>query len=303
MPLHLKYRPKSFDKILGNKDSVVAIRKLLEDSDSRPHAFLLTGPTGCGKTTTARIIAKELECDGLDYREVDSADFRGIDTIRDIRKRAQLKALQGPTRVWVLDECHKLTNDAQNALLKLLEDTPPHVYMILCTTEPQKLLSTLKGRCAQFQFSPLSEEQMFKLLRRIVKKEKEELSREIYEQIVQDSLCYPRNALQILEKVLAVPKKRRLKTAQKAAEAQSQSIELCRALLKNKGWGSIRKILSGLKDQEPEGIRRHVMAYCSSVLLNSDNMQAGIILEEFIDPFYDSGWPGLVLACYRSVHK
>lgn len=301
MNLHLKYRPHTFDEIVGNKQVVEAIRTLLGNQESRPHSFLLHGPTGCGKTTIARIIAAELECAHNDYREVDSADFRGIDTIREIRKQSQFRPLEGPCRVWVIDECHKLTNDAQNAILKILEDTPSHVYFILCTTDPQKLLGTVRGRCSQFQVQQLSEREMLSLLRHVVKAEEETLPRPVYEQIILDSLGHPRNALQILGQVLSVNPEMRLETAKRAAEETTQAIELCRALLRRAGWKEVAGILSGLMEQDEEGIRRAVMGYCQAILLKESRPAAGLVLEEFIEPFYNSGKPGLVLACYRVI--
>ena len=107
-----------------------------------------------------------------------------------------------------------------------------------------------------------------------------------------------RNALQILERVLSVPEDKRIEVAQQSAAEQSQSIELCRALLNKKPWGEVNKILVGLKDQEAESIRRVVLGYCQSVLLKSDMVRAGRVLEEFLTPFYDSGFPQLVYACY-----
>jgi DNA polymerase-3 subunit gamma/tau len=255
--------------------------------------------TGCGKTTIGRIIASRLGCKGSDFIEVDSADFRGIDTIRDIRKNSGFKALEGDRRLWLIDECHKMTNDAQNALLKILEDTPPHVYFILCTTEPQKLIGTIKGRCQQFQLLPLSDPQMKGLLRYIARKEGEELTDEIYNQIVTSARGLPRNALQILEQVLTVPMENRMTMAKKAEAEVVQSIELCRALLKNASWKQISGILVGLKDQDVEGVRRAVLGYCSAVLTNGkDEPVCGAILEAFVTPFYDSGFPQLVYACY-----
>ena len=176
MSLYLKYRPKDLSQIKGNKSLVDSLNNMLSNKETCPHTFLLHGPTGCGKTTIARIIANELGCHERDFIEINTADLRGIDTSREIINRSQFAPIQGSIMVWLIDECHKLTNDAQNALLKLLEDTPKHIYIILCTTDPQKLLSTIKGRCIQFQVSPLNDIEMFQLLRRIVRDEKEELN-------------------------------------------------------------------------------------------------------------------------------
>jgi len=150
-----------------------------------------------------------------------------------------------------------------------------------------------------FQVKPLSEQEMYHLLRRVTHKEGETLDRELYDIIIQDSLGYPRNALQTLEQVLRADPERRLEIAQQAAIAQSQVVELCRALLKGSPWKVVAKILTGVKDQEPEGIRRAVLGYCQAVLLNGkDDLVCGLIMEEFINPFYDSGFPQLTFACY-----
>jgi len=303
---HLKYRPNTFDEVIGNAELIATLKGVLRNPGDCPHSFLFHGPTGCGKTTLGRIVANALGAVGGDLREVDSADFRGIDTVRDIRKQSQYRPLEGNCRVWILDECHKMSNDAQNALLKALEDTPSHVYFILCTTDPQKLISTIRGRCAQFQVRPLSDTDMMKLLRRVVKGEGASLSKKIYERIIEDAQGHPRNALQVLAQVLVVDEEARLVVAQRSAENESQTIELCRALLANgPSWAKIASILNDLKEQhlDPEGIRRAVIGYCQAVLLKSSrNDAAARVLEKFIDPFYDSGFPELTLASYSSVY-
>jgi DNA polymerase-3 subunit gamma/tau len=298
MSLYLKYRPTDLNQVKGNSDVLKTLGSLLEKGKDCPHTFLLHGPTGCGKTTIARIIATKLNCIGQDLYELDSAHFRGIDTVREVRKMSKLKAIEGATRVWIIDECHKMTNDAQNALLKILEDTPAHVYFVLCTTEPQKLLSTIKGRCSQFQVVPLPETQMKGLLKKIARDEGETLTEEVLNVIVESSTGHPRNAIQILEQVLNGDPTRRQETAFKAAEQLSATIELCRALMGRSPWTKIAAILNGLKDQEAESIRRAVLGYCQAILLKGDNILAASILEVFIEPFYDSGFPQLVFACY-----
>jgi DNA polymerase-3 subunit gamma/tau len=301
----LKYRPESFDDIIGNEDTIQVLRNQLAGDSKQPisRSLLFHGPTGCGKTTLGRIVAQELGAVGNDLREIDSADFRGIDTIRDIRRQSTYKPLEGPCRVWILDEVHKLTNDAQNAMLKALEDTPSHIYYILCTTDPQKLLPTIRGRCAQYQVRPLSDREMKILLRRVVKAEKESLSKEIYEQIIQDCMGHPRNALQVLAQVLSVDGDKRLAVAKRTAEVQSKTIELCRALVKKVPWKEVARILKGLKDEDPEGVRRAVLGYCQAILLgDKPDVSAASVMEEFIEPFYNTGFPGLTFACYSVIY-
>lgn len=300
MSLYHKYRPQELSEMFGNESIVNTLHSTLTSADP-PHAFLFHGPTGCGKTTLARITARELGVKGSDFREVDSADFRGIDTIRELRQNAQYKPMEGLRRAWLLDECHKLTNDAQNALLKALEDPPPHVYYLLATTEPNKLLPTIRGRCSEFQVAPLERKDMFRLIKQIVKAEDETITKPIYEQILQRSEGRPRNAIQILEQVLQAEEGYREEIAEHAGEVQAATIDLCRALIKNEPWGKVKGILDGLQKEDPESVRRAVMGYMKSVLLNTVNDQAGLVMEEFVHPFYNTGFPGLVFACYRVI--
>ena len=302
MSLYLKYRPTSLDQMVGNSAIITLLDAMLRNENC-PHATLLHGPTGCGKTTIARIMANRLKCEKLGFREIDSADFRGVDTIRDIRRQMQFVPLTGSVQVWLLDECHKLTSDAQAALLKALEDTPQHVYFVLCTTDPQKLLPTIRGRCSELPVSSLNEQEMFQLLRHVVKAEGESLPKAAYEQITLHSLGLPRKALQILEQVLVTTPEKRLQTVQKIAEAQSTTIELCRALVTpNVGWKRVASILARLREEEdPETVRRAIMGYCQQILLKEDNESVGNVMLAFRQPFYSVGWPELVLACYTVV--
>lgn len=300
MNLYLKHRPTEFDQIVGNKEVVESISNMMEKDP--PHAFLLTGPTGCGKTTIGRIIANRLDCVGEDLSEINSADFRGIDDVRNIRKLARYSPARGSTRVFLIDECHKMTNDAQNALLKILEDTPKKVYFILCTTDPQKLIGTVKGRCQMFDLKTLSDLEMKILLRRVVKEEEESLEKEVYSQIIQAAKGHPRNALQVLDQVLNVSPENRLETAKKAEILEHASIDLCRALINDRtNWKEVAGILEGLKQEDPEGIRRHVLGYCQAVILKRGNDRVAWVMECFLEPFYNTNFPGLVFASYSAI--
>lgn len=306
MSLYHTHRPDSLDKMKGNKQTIQALKSSLNKEDP-PHAFLLTGPSGCGKTTIARIIRQYLRCSEIDYHEIDSADFRGIDHIREIRRRASKSPMDGPCQVWLLDEAHMIgrggdssKNEAQNALLKALEDTPSHVYFILATTNPEQLLKTVRNRCSQFSVGPLDENVMFKWLKRIIRSEKKKVPDDVLEQICDDSLGSPRSALVILDKIIDLDPESMIEAAKQQAEKENEIIELCRILMKANSWKPVAKVLKNL-NQDPETIRRSVLAYFSTVLLNSGSEKSYLIIDSFREPFFNSGKPGVIAACYEII--
>jgi len=295
MSLYIEYRPQEWDEIVGNKETVEAIENMLKKGNP-PHSYLLTGGTGCGKTTVARILANKLGCTEANFRELAP---RKIDEIRSIIGSSKYKPMDGSDcAVWYLDEIHLAGKDAQDTLLKILEDTPNHVYFILSTTDPQKLAAPVKGRCMTFDMKVLSDREMLKLLAKIVRAEGDKLDRIVYEQIIDDAQGHPRNAIQVLEKVLNTDEDNRLEIAKSMAEQVNESIELCRALIKQENWKKVSGILTGLKAQEPESIRRVVLGYCTTILLKGSNDTAAMIIEYFEEPLYNVGFPGLVKNCY-----
>jgi DNA polymerase-3 subunit gamma/tau len=185
--LYRKYRPQTFDEVVGQEAVVRTLSNAITSGKVR-QAYLFAGPRGTGKTSLARILAKAINCEqgptpspdnschacvaisngtSLDVIEMDAASQRGIDDIREIRERVILQPVEGRSKVYILDEAHQLTDAAWNALLKLIEEPPPHLLFVFCTTELQKVLPTVRSRCQTFVFQRPRLPDLVKLLRRV----------------------------------------------------------------------------------------------------------------------------------------
>ncbi len=168
--LYRKYRPKNFDEVLG-QDQVVSMLKGAIKAGRVSHAYLFSGPRGTGKTSVARILAKDIGCHEYDLMEIDAASSRGIDEIRTLREGVYTMPLKGKVKVYIIDEVHMLTKEAFNAFLKTLEEPPAHVVFILATTEPQKLPDTVISRCQHYNFRKVPENILRQSILDIAKKE------------------------------------------------------------------------------------------------------------------------------------
>ncbi|MBI2103374.1 DNA polymerase III subunit gamma/tau [Candidatus Woesebacteria bacterium] len=219
MTLYLKYRPKTLEEL--DLTSVRESLKKIVKSGQIPHAFLFSGPKGLGKTSAARILAKVVNCDHpkksgepcnrckqckaigdgshLDVIELDAASHRGIDDVRSLREAVKLAPTMAAKKVYIIDEAHMLTQEASNALLKTLEEPPEHVMFILATTNPEKLIETIRSRATNVVFKRPSEEEILRSLEKVVKGEKLKVKEDLLTKIVEVSGGSFRDAVKILE--------------------------------------------------------------------------------------------------------
>lgn len=294
--LYKKHRPTKLANMVGQAAAVAQVKKMLGKEDY-PHTWLLTGPSGCGKTTLARIIARMLKIDKDDVTEVNAANAKGIDMVRDIASAMGYKALKSNQRMYIIDEAHQLTAAAQDSFLKPLEDTPDHVVFVICTTNPEKLKKTIRTRCTEICLGSVQPKDMTALLDRVTEAEGIDLSKKVADRLLVAADGSPRKALVLLQQISGLEENLAMEVLQRE-DADHVAVDLCRALISRKPWKDVATILRGI-DQDAESVRRAVLGYASAVLLNKPDGRAALILECFENNVFDSGKPGLVLAAYN----
>jgi DNA polymerase-3 subunit gamma/tau len=168
--LYRKYRSKNFDEIRGQEQVVIALRGAIQ-SGNFAHAYLFSGSRGTGKTSVARIFAKEIGTTQTDLYEIDAASNRGIDEVRELREAVSAAPYESEYKVYIIDEVHMLTTPAFNALLKTLEEPPPHAVFILATTEFDKLPDTIVSRCEVHHFKKASFKDLKEMVQDVVRSE------------------------------------------------------------------------------------------------------------------------------------
>jgi len=288
--LYLKYRPQSFDEVVGQEAITRTLRNALRQGRVR-HAYLFTGTRGTGKTTMARLLAKAVNClapedqrpcnvcalctalnEGrlLDLIEIDAASNRGIDEIRDIREKVGFRPNEGRYKVYVLDEAHMLTEPAFNALLKTLEEPPPHVIFVLVTTDPQKIPATIASRCQRFDFKRIPVSDVVGRLAYVAEQEGLRAEPEALELIARQGTGAMRDALSLLDQLTSYGQEITLAQAQMVlgtvgGEAAARVVECLanRDLAGGLEWID-RTIADGA---DPRQFGHEIVQYLRSVLL------------------------------------
>jgi DNA polymerase-3 subunit gamma/tau len=294
--LHIEYRPLEFDEYIGNAALKASVLSVID----RAHTYIFYGPRGCGKTTMARLIAKKVGAADIDIYEIDAADKTGVDDARQIKANSGFAPMGGKSKVYIIDEFHRLSGNASDALLKTLEEPPDHCYFILCTTEIEKVPATIKSRAKSYEVKSLTVKESEELLDWVCSEERIKLPSQVRQAIIDNCEGIPREMLVSLDMVRKINKEEDAIALILSSKSNPKVIDLCRALLQKAKWAEIGRILKDIAD-EPENVRYAVLGYMNAVLLKGDNKQAIIVMSWFENSFMYSRRPGLTAACYRSV--
>ncbi len=299
-----KYRPTKWEDVVGQKTAVSSMRQLLAEGKSQ--AFLLSGPSGTGKTTLARIAASSKQCQILDF---EAAKFTGVDDMRVITNGLDYRAFgKSGNRAIIVDECHRLSKNSWDLLLKPIEEPPPHVFWFFCTTELGKVPAAIKTRCSSFELKPVPDKELSDLIYDVIDTEKSKVPDSIVDLIVGEANGSPRQALTNLGLVHNITDKRIAAETLKSAIDSDAILGLCQFLAKGGrgSWAKAMALVGNLENENPESVRIVVCNYMGKVIRNakSDDAACAIlpVLEAFSTPFNASeGIAPLMIAIARAV--
>jgi len=300
-----KYRPKKFDDVIGQGSQVASLKKAIEKGTSQ--TILLTGPTGVGKTTLARIAASVAGCKAGDIMEVDAATHTGIDDMRDIAEGMSFAPLVGKAKAIILDEAHALSKPAVTSLLKALEEPPDWGWWFMCTTEPTKIPVAIRRRCLHLTLKPIHPDVLSDYLTTIIASERKKPGPDqakIIDLCAAEAQGSPGQALANLAACLEVKSVEEASEMLHSAFETPQAYQLAQLLAKGANWRECQSMLKMMKDQNAESVRQVIRAYMTTMALNiprGDKLQQALaVLEAFEQPCNSmDGISPIVIRCAR----
>ena len=278
--LHTKYRPTTIDEVVGQahiKDGLSA-----QLAARRDQVFLFEGPSGTGKTTLARICASELGC--TDVTEIDAASHTGVDAMREVSSRANFKSLDGGGKAFIVDECHRLSKQAWESLLKAIEEPPEGVYWFFCTTEGEKLMKSVRTRCLTHTLRDVAYKPILRLLDQVAKAEGIDVSEDILDICADEAAGSPRQGLVNLASVAHTTTVDEARAALRREPGSKESIDLARLMSKQWSLADAVKICAEIKTENPESVRMTVYHYFLAAVLGGSLKPGLIVLDEFEKP-------------------
>jgi len=251
--LYRAYRPASFKEVLGQDEVVGPLQEQLK-TKKPGHAYLFAGSRGLGKTSIARIFAKELGCDERDVYEIDAASHNNVDYIRELTENVYTLPFNSPVKVYILDEAHMLSKSSWNALLKTLEEPPAHAIFILATTELEKVPETVRSRCQVFTFKKPTRVGLAKLIVTVAKKEGYTLEPAAADLVALLADGSYRDSLSVLEKVLSVSKDSTLTREEVSKATGAPKAETVHAFVKALAEGKADDALMAVSKATQSGL-------------------------------------------------
>ncbi len=255
--LYRKYRPQTFDEVFG-QDHIVKVLKGSLELGNIGHAYLFSGPRGTGKTSVARIFARELGCSENDIIEIDAASNRGIDDIRALREAVLSRPFDSPYKMYIIDEVHMLTKEAFNALLKTLEEPPTHVIFVLATTELHKVLPTIVSRCQTFTFRSPTRAVLRKMVSEMVKKEGFTIDAESLDIITFLGNGSFRDTQGVLQKLISYPKDKKITREETELVTGAPALSLLQDFILALRDKDVDTLLSLIRKASSQNIDTHI---------------------------------------------
>lgn len=328
------YRPQTFDDMVGQKTIVAGLKQAVKNED-RSHCYLFGGEIGCGKTTAARIFGMSLNCLNkdqnsnpcckcpnclgiankkfVDFKEINASSKNGVNDIRSLEQEFSMMPLFGKVKIYLFDEAHRLTPEAQAALLTNIEEPPKNLYFIFCSTDPEKLIAALRSRCEKYTFKPLSVNEAKYLVETVSVLENFYPPQDILWEVVRSSENKPRNALKLLQQAIDLNNefgKVTVKDIQEIASVLTVEdkgvIDLCKLLSSKRpySWDNLMHLYKSVQ-MDPETTRVIIAGWFRSYLERSKSADEASFSANMLELFvYDTPYikpeNKLVLTLYKA---